>query len=207
MNGMEADLMQRVVRIILGSWIAVLLIAGPIAYSHYRQPFYRNLRVVKDGVLYRSAQLSLAGLQWAIHDHDIKTVITLRDSAVPDGAPPDWDEEEYCEAQGIRYCRISPRSWSVEDGAIPAENGVRKFLEIMDDAANHPVLIHCCAGIHRTGAFTAIYRMEYDHLTNQKAISELRANGYTNLEDEWNLLEFLEEYQPRWTKREQATTN
>jgi tyrosine-protein phosphatase SIW14 len=90
----------------------------------------------------------------------------------------------------------------LEDGAVPAEEGVRKFLEIMDNPAHYPVLIHCFAGIHRTGAFSAIYRMEYDHWTNQQAIAELRNNGYKNLEDEWNLLDFLEDYRPRWVKRE-----
>ena len=43
--------------------------------------------------------------------------------------------------------------------------------------------------------------MEYDQWTNEQAIAELSANGYTTLEDDWNLLEFLEDYRPRWVKR------
>jgi tyrosine-protein phosphatase SIW14 len=200
--GMEASVMRQIIRLFFGVLIGLFLIVGPIAYSHYRQPYYRNFRAVKDGVLYRSAQLSLAGLEWAIHDHGLKTVITLRDSVSRTEPPPDWEEEEYCWAQGINYYRISPRSWSAADGAVPAEEGVRKFLEIMDNPDLHPVLVHCYGGIHRTGAFTAVYRMEYDHWTNQRAIEELRANGYTTLEDDWNLLEFLEDYQPRWVRQE-----
>jgi tyrosine-protein phosphatase SIW14 len=194
--------MRRILRGFSGFLIAALLIFAPIAYSHYRQPYYRNFRAVKEGVLYRSAQLSLAGLDWAIHDHGIRTVITLRDSASRKEPAPDWNEEEFCWAQGVNFYRISPRSWSAADGAVPAEEGVRKFLEIMDNPDHHPVLVHCFGGIHRTGAFTAVYRMEYDHWTNQRAIDELRANGYTTLEDDWNLLEFLEDYRPRWVKQE-----
>jgi protein tyrosine/serine phosphatase len=193
--------MKGIIRIYLGTLIAVMLIVGPVAYWHYRQPFYRNLRMVKDGVLYRSGQLSLAGLERAIHDCGIKTVITLRDSYSEKEAAPDWAEEDFCEARGIHYHRISPRSWTVQDGGVPAEEGVRKFLKVVDNPENAPVLIHCFGGVHRTGAFTAIYRMEYEQWTNEQAIAELRANGYTTLEDDWNLLDFLEDYRPRWVKQ------
>jgi tyrosine-protein phosphatase SIW14 len=196
--------MLRIIRVSIGILIALVLIIGPIAYSHYRQPYYRNFRAVKEGVLYRSAQLSLTGLEWAIHDLGIKTVITLRDSASRKEPPPDWNEEEFCGTLGINFYRISPRSWSAADGSVPAEEGVRKFLEIMDKPDLSPVLVHCFGGIHRTGAFTAVYRMEYDHWTNQRAIDELRANGYTTLEDDWNLLDFLEDYRPRWVKQEMS---
>jgi tyrosine-protein phosphatase SIW14 len=66
----------------------------------------------------------------------------------------------------------------------------------MSDPANHPVLVHCFAGTHRTGAYVAVYRMEFDGLTNQQAIAELMANGYTNINEEMDLLGFLEQYQP-----------
>jgi protein tyrosine/serine phosphatase len=194
--------MRSAIRVSLGLLIAVILVGGPLAYSHFRQPYHRNLRAVKEGVLFRSGQLSLTGLQWAIHDHGIRTVITLRDSYSPKEGSPDVAEEKFCRDHGIDYYRISPRSWSVEDGVVPAEEGVRQFLSIIDDQRHHPVLIHCFGGVHRTGAFSAIYRMEYDHWTNQQAVAELRANGYKNLEDEWNLLEFLEDYRPRWISRQ-----
>ena len=64
----------------------------------------------------------------------------------------------------------------------------------MDNPDNYPVLIHCFAGIHRTGAFCAIYRMEYEGWTNAEAIEELRACGYSNLDDEWDILGYLEQY-------------
>src|SRR5262249_32826399 len=173
---------------ILGTLIALIVIGVPLGYSHYRQVNLRNLRAVRDGVLYRSGQMTLRGLKTVIHDYGIKTVITLRDASVPDGAPPDHREESYCEAEEINYVRISPRNWWAADGSVPAEEGVQRFREIMDDTKNYPVLIHCFAGIHRTGAFCAIYRMEYQHWTNEQALAELRACGYRDLDDEWDLL-------------------
>ena len=73
-------------------------------------------------------------------------------------------------------------------------------MSLLDDERNYPVLIHCFAGLHRTGAFCAIYRMEYEHWTNDQAIAEMRACGYKDLEDEWDLLGYLESYRPTWKR-------
>lgn len=170
--------------------IIALLIGGPIAWSRYLDRHLRNLRVVEDGVLYRSGQLSLTGLQQVIHDYGIKTVITLRDTA--DQA--DVAEEQYCRKEGIRFVRIPPRTWSSADGSVPAEQGVKAFLAIMDDPGNYPVLVHCFAGVHRTGSYCAVYRMEYQGWSNAQAVAEVRAVGYENLDDEMDVLGFLEDY-------------
>ncbi len=74
----------------------------------------------------------------------------------------------------------------------------RKFLQNLGEPKNQPVLVHCWAGIHRTGAYCAIYRMEFDHWTNAEAIAELKTMGYDTLDDEWDILGYLEEYWPTW---------
>jgi protein tyrosine/serine phosphatase len=198
---MEAVNMARLIRFLFGTLIASLIIGGPVAYAYYRQSHLRNFRVVREGILYRSGQMSLAGLKSVLHDHGIKTVITLRDGVHPNDPPPDLAEENYCLAEAIKFVRISPRNWWAPVGPIPAEIGVNQFREVMDNEANYPVLIHCYAGIHRTGAFCAVYRMEYQHWTNEQAIAEMRACGYKDLEDEWDLLGFLQDFQPRWKQK------
>jgi tyrosine-protein phosphatase SIW14 len=190
--------MPRVVAYGLGVFIVILLIGGPIAFNHYHQSQVRHLRVVRDSVLYRSGQLSLDGLKRVVHDYGIKTVITLRDAHYQGDPPPDLAEEAYCLGQEINYYRIPPRKWFSTDGFIPAERGVRLFREVMDDRAHYPVLIHCFAGIHRTGAFCAVYRMEYEHWSNAQAIAEMTSQGYINLDDEVDVLTYLEHYRPRW---------
>jgi tyrosine-protein phosphatase SIW14 len=190
---------MRSYRIVLGLTLAALIVGVPLSYAYYRQTNIRNLHAVRDGVLYRSGQLSIAGLRSVVHDYGIRTVITLRDSFDPNDPPPDLAEENFCLAEAIRYVRISPRTWWAPAGeAPPARPGVDRFLEVMKDPSNYPVLIHCYAGIHRTGAFCAVYRMEIDHWSNKRAIDELMAAGYRTLPDDWDLLEFLETFQPTW---------
>ncbi len=48
----------------------------------------------------------------------------------------------------------------------------------MDDEASYPVLIHCRAGLHRTGVLSAVYRMEYQGWSPLEAFEELRAHGF-----------------------------
>ena len=177
--------------------VIAVLIGGPVAYAFYHHNQAKHFRTVREGVLYRSSQTTLAGLERLVHDYGIRTVVSLRDSYTG-GPPPDAREEEYCNKRDILYVRIPPRAWEAAEGPAPVEAGVRRFLEVMADPANYPVLIHCCAGIHRTGAYCAIYRMEHDHWSNADAIAELKRSGYVNLDQEWDILGYLEDYRPTW---------
>jgi tyrosine-protein phosphatase SIW14 len=193
--------MVRSLQVLVGLAVAAILIGAPVAFTARQMHETRNFRVVRPGVLYRSAQLPLDGLKRLIHDYGIRTVVTLRDAHDSSENPPDLAEQKYCVANEIEYLRLPPLAW--EDrvnpkGPAPIEANVRKFLEVMRDEQNYPVLVHCCAGIHRTGAFTAIYRMECERWTRAEALAEMRACGYTTLDDEWDILGYLEHYRPAW---------
>jgi protein tyrosine/serine phosphatase len=193
--------MLRSLQTLIGLTAVVFMIVGPIYLSARQLRQTRNFRVVRDRVLYRSAQMSLDGLKRIVHDYGIRTVVTLRDSHDPGLTPPDLAEEKYCQDQEINYLRLPPLAWENRidpKGPAPVEPNVRKFLTLMRNRKNYPVLVHCFAGIHRTGAFTAIYRMEFEHWTHAEALEEMRACGYTTLDDEWDILGFLERYRPSW---------
>jgi tyrosine-protein phosphatase SIW14 len=189
---------RRLLRLLPGGLLAIALIVVPYAYSRVREKSLRNFRVVQDGVLYRSAQLSPNGLERVIHDYGIRTVVNFRD--VEDGkwveAPDPW-EDELCLRLGINYVRMPLRVWAEDRGVIPAEENVKKFLEIMADPNNRPVLVHCFRGVHRTGSYCAIYRMEYQGWSNADALEELKALGYDKLDQEDDVRGYLERYVPR----------
>jgi protein tyrosine/serine phosphatase len=186
--------MPRYLPRLAGVLIVIVLIAAPIAFAVHQQNQMRNFHVVKDGVLYRSGQMTLDGLKRAVHDYGIKTVVSLRDG----DKPTDLAEEEYCVKEDIKFIRLPPRKYYAQVGPAPVEENIAVFRTVMADSSNYPVLIHCFAGVHRTGAFCAVYRMEHDHWTNAQAISEMKEFGYINLEDEWDVLGYLEEYKPTW---------
>ena len=173
--------------------VSGVLVGGPWGYCVYRDQTARNFHVVEEKVLYRSGQLSFDGFHRLTHDYNIRTVICLRDGDRDD----DQDEEAFCRRVGITHIRIPPRSWWASKGPAPVEEGLKVFRDVMRDPANYPVLIHCFAGLHRTGAYSAVYRMDFQGWNNEQALAERKRAGYRTLDDDWDVLTFLENYRAR----------
>ncbi|MGF1582609.1 MAG: tyrosine-protein phosphatase [Gemmataceae bacterium] len=187
-------MVPQIVRSTLGGLIICMIVGVPIAYSRYTYIQQRHFAVVKEGVLYRSGQMTRAGLKKIIKYHGIRTVITLR-AAREEGQPhPDADEEVWCNKQQIYYYRLPPKQWYEVDGKIPGNENVKRFLEVMADPKHHPVLMHCFRGHHRTGIMTAIYRMEVDGWSNEKAIDEMVASGHDRYDMHADVQTYLESY-------------
>ena len=81
--------MVRVFRFLMGSLVVAVIVGLPVGYASYRNSQFRNFSVVKPGALYRSGQMSVSGLERIVHDHGIRTVITLRDAEIEGNRPPD----------------------------------------------------------------------------------------------------------------------
>jgi tyrosine-protein phosphatase SIW14 len=175
--------------------IATLLVGGPWWYKVEYDRHFRNFHVVDAGKLYRSAQLDVDGLKHVVREYGIRTIVDLRDGQ----QALDRAEESWATATGIKHVRIPPRAWWCDDGRwpVPAEIGLAEFRQVMDDPRNHPVLVHCWGGVHRTGLYCAVYRMDYQHWTKPDAVAEMRALGYTILDEHSDVLAFLGRYQPR----------
>ncbi|MFM7099346.1 MAG: fused DSP-PTPase phosphatase/NAD kinase-like protein [Gemmataceae bacterium] len=177
----------------LGILVLIIVIVAPTYVSKYQQKQYRNFKVVKKGVLYRSGQMTSFGLKKIVDEYHIKSIVSLRDSYGSE-APPDVKEESFAREYGIKYLRLSPKKWESEDGEPPVMDNVRQYFKLLDNPDNYPVLVHCFAGIHRTGSYCALYRMKYENWSNEKAISELKRLGYDQLETEKDVYKFLKEY-------------
>jgi predicted protein tyrosine phosphatase len=192
--------MARFLQVSAGTAVVLLLVGGPVVLAFREQAQTRTFRVVRAGVLYRSGQMTRAGLQRVFHEKGIRTVISLRDGT----SSAEQAEETFCNSEEVTFVRIPPSRWGDIGGSVPMEEGVRTFKEVMGDPRNYPVLIHCFAGIHRTGAFTAIYRMEFEHWSNAEAMAEMRACGYTTLDEELDILGYMEQYRPAWRQAEEG---
>ena len=81
---------------------------------------------------------------------------------------------------------------------MPVEENIREFLRVIDERRKAgAVLIHCMRGVHRTGAYTAIYRMEFNGWSNSDAIAEMVERGYDTLDDDPDIFQYLGSYVPR----------
>ena len=175
---------------LLAIGLVVSAIAVPLLFAHRERQDGRHLRVVREGVLYRSAQLPPSGISRAVKDLGIKTVVSLRDS----DRAADQTEELYCVSQGIRFVRIEPLSWDGVQGSAPIDAGLARFLEVMSEPKNHPVLVHCYRGVHRTGAYSAVYRMECEGWSRERALAEMVTAGYDLLDKHDDLRGYMNRY-------------
>ncbi|HVK17659.1 MAG TPA: tyrosine-protein phosphatase [Fimbriiglobus sp.] len=192
--------MTRSISALLGATVVAGVVVGAVGYEVRSDGLYRNLRVVDPGVLYRSGQLDQAALGRVAREFNIQTVVSFRDVRADKEPDPELEaEERFCESRGISYVRLSPEPWGPDaTGRIPVNENVREFIQVIDKRREAgAVLIHCMRGVHRTGAYTAIYRMEFNGWSNAEAIAEMVDRGYDTLEDDPDILQYLGGYTPR----------
>jgi protein tyrosine/serine phosphatase len=152
--------MKRRTQIIAALTVVILMAGG--AYYYFIQVARPRFATVREGVLYRSGQPRGAGLAWVKH-FGIRTLINLR-KPNSSGTP---EEKAYAAQNGLNFYNFSIGS-SHED----IEQTVARFLEIVDDKSNWPILVHCSRGKERSGVLSAIFRIEYDRWPNEQALQE-----------------------------------
>ena len=160
----------------------VVLILG--ANWQYRRHNFKRFGVVRQGVLYRSGQLSEHGLQNTVHRYGIRTVISLRREPArlsssllfdPFGANGEDEPEFVANRLDARFLH-----WPLGSEVYypwPTPQVFEHLFKVVDDPGRCPVLVHCVAGKHRTGVFVALFRLEYDRWGIDRAMEELRSSG------------------------------
>jgi len=124
-----------------------------------------NFGIVVPGVLMRSAQPSPDDLARIQAEHGLKTIVNLR---TPARIEDDYDcraEKAFAEAHGITFVNIPV-------GTPPSREHITEFLAVMNDPANHPVLVHCAQGQIRASTMCASYGMERLGWSNEQALAE-----------------------------------
>ncbi len=190
----------------MGIGIVVLIVGVPTVFFRATYAYEKRLREVDPGRFYRSGQMTVAGFTEAIRRFHLRTIINVQDD-VPDPDLPQTyfdhhtiSESELCRRLGVHYVALAPDVVPRRDVPTRRPKVIEEFLALMDDPKTYPALIHCKAGLHRTGCLTAIYRMEYMGWTRYEAVRDLRANGFgclvsTSAND--YILDYIVSYRPK----------
>ncbi|WP_029631062.1 fused DSP-PTPase phosphatase/NAD kinase-like protein [Zavarzinella formosa] len=206
--------MKTALKWIGGAVLALGIVGIPILRYRTIYVTEKRFREVTPGKFYRCGQMSEGGFRKHLRENGIKLVINLQDE-FPDPDLPSgyWDkpyitESQVCQEEGVKYVFLT---FAGDRGLLPRNTAtpenrpavIDDFLKLCDDPSNYPILIHCMAGLHRTGALTSIYRMEYEDWPLSEAVRELRANGYGDrkctMANDY-IYEYLYLYKPRRPK-------
>ena len=202
--------MADAVRCMLGLSITILIAAVPTISYRAEYAHHKRLRTVTPGVLYRSGQLTANGFRDAIARFGVRTIINCQNE-FPDPAlsVSFWDrstirETDLCRDLGVRFVHLDPDLSPSRTDPAARPVVIDRFLAVMDDPIAHPVLLHCKAGLHRTGCLAAVYRMEYEGWGPHRALAELKEHGFgdsaaTAAND--YVRQYVLNYRPRSTAR------
>jgi len=143
-------------------------------WTEYLQTYH--LATVQEGVLYRDGNRGLREFQTAVRNKKPKTVVSLiDDNELADPHKPMFAQEiEWCRQQGVKVVRIP-----VKLGGWPTTEDVRKFLDVVQDKDNQPVLVHCAQGVRRTGMFVAAYQESVLGWDDAKVKSQMPTFGHS----------------------------
>jgi tyrosine-protein phosphatase SIW14 len=150
--------------------IAALLIgATAVAVSAVRSRLPKRFEVVESGVLYRSAQPSADHIDRLAEAFGLKTILIVR----ADESRRVSDEKGRARQRGVNVLHVPIASRK----PIP-DDQVQQFFDCVDNPASRPVLIHCSAGRHRTGYLCALYRIERQGWSVERALEEMLSFGF-----------------------------
>jgi protein tyrosine phosphatase (PTP) superfamily phosphohydrolase (DUF442 family) len=169
------------------AWVALLVVAALIPGTWFglnglgyvledpsEYPGPAKFAAVDEGVLYRSGMLSIEDFGRLVKENGIKTVLCVRGGATSP-LQNAWFRREtaWCEQHGVNF--VHAPMTSAESERNP--RAVEKFWEIIDDPSNHPVLVHCEAGVDRTGVLSYLYRVHRQGWDEAAAHKEMMDKG------------------------------
>jgi protein tyrosine phosphatase (PTP) superfamily phosphohydrolase (DUF442 family) len=166
--------------------LMLLLLAAGVAASAWRNAGVR--RVIGNELL-RSGQPEDDGLERAVREHGIRSVVNLRG----EDSRQAWYREEQDSARRLGLSHSDVRLRMDEP---PAQSEMQKLLKALDTSPR-PLLLHCRAGVDRAGFAAAAARaVSGDSL--ESALSELSPfSGHLCWPPRCRLHGFFREYR-RW---------
>jgi protein tyrosine phosphatase (PTP) superfamily phosphohydrolase (DUF442 family) len=146
--------------------VAVVLIGGAGAlWYQYAHPVH-HFAEVDSGILYRCGQPDEAQFALLAERYHLRTVVNLR--GTEGNAPWYVVEQRFCADHHLNFVTLD----LIDREHI--RSNLRRFLEVVADAANRPVLVHCEVGTARTGFAVAAYRIVFQKWSFEAALADAK---------------------------------
>ncbi|MBU1260208.1 MAG: dual specificity protein phosphatase family protein [Planctomycetes bacterium] len=165
-------------------WTAVIIIAVVGLVRHFH---IKSFQIVKQGVLYTSGQPRGMDYTRLLYKYHIAAFVNLRN---PDEHREDnWYNEEviWMKDNGVKYIELPIEKNTPTDG-IPDAESCREFLEIMNEKANLPVLVHDSSGKKRVSYLAAVWMLKsggFDLNQTIEKVKQIKEQPLTEQETEF----------------------
>ena len=167
---------------ILLAIVAASSAGGALLWWHAGQ-WPRRFAIVDAGRLYRSGEVTPQHLARLHHEYGIRRVISLLDPT----AAVTRAEREAAQTLGLEWHNVPLPG----DGAsTPRQRDLLRALLVQPDSP--PTLVHCAAGVNRTGLAVGMYRLHCQGWSLAQVMAELRANDFEDLPKHQNLRDALQ---------------
>jgi len=173
---------------------------GATVYVWYVHFNYR-FETIDENKVYKSAAIPPHELASYLQKHHIKTVIDLRDGGSYTDLNPVNQHEIDAEAAAIAKIP-GVEHINIPSPQVPTRETLTRFFTVLNDKSVYPVLIHCYHGTGRAEMYSALYRIEYLHMSTEEA--RLKTRFITEMpgyKSSFSLLKekgiFLSHYTPR----------
>jgi protein tyrosine/serine phosphatase len=145
--------------------MVLLLLAFAVGVVHHKVFRWKRFDVVETGKLYRSGMLRDWQLRQAVEKYGVKTVFSFT-------FENNDREQRTCDELGVErhFCYLHGNGVGPDDPYV-------RFLEIASNPESRPVLVHCSAGVQRTGGAVALYRSVLQGWGFEQAVAEMVAKG------------------------------
>ena len=157
-------------RSLLGlSILSLILLASGYAYRQHKR--YKHFEIHDPGMVYRSAWLDGEVFAELIEKHQFRSVVNLCN---PDemGHERTLDQRKAVLGSGAQLYEL-PFPVGIEADAPE----IQKYVEVLSNPSNYPMLVHCQHGVTRTAKLLAMYDILYKHETADHSLARMPLFG------------------------------
>ena len=106
-------------------------------------------------------------VQW-LHEQGVKSIVTIREEPLDN----DWINK-------INYLHVLS-----DDMGVPTFEDLAHSIDFIHERIqnNEPVLVHCLAGMGRTGTILACYMIKYQKMSAEDAIQHIREKRHGSIQ-------------------------
>lgn len=151
-------------------WTAVVILTAIALVRHFR---IKNFHTIVPEILYTSGQPRGMDYTRLLYKYHIATFVNVR--SADEHREHNWHNEEitWMKSNGVKYIELPIEKHGSSQG-IPDELTCQKFLDIMSESTNLPVLIHGSTGTKRVPYLASVWMLKAGGFNLEQTMEKVR---------------------------------